>query len=128
MQGNYIYIRSNEACDMHNAYKFGGTRNIVDSECEHITMEITRGYYVKIILVNEELHSIMKLLRKYFNKLGLHIHGNTSGSFYNKHINDEIIPYLEKKDIAYRILSKDEVNNIMDISMNHHNKYGIVDI
>jgi len=120
---NYIYIRSNEYWDTYNAYKLGGTRSIITEECDHIMMEIKRGYYVKIVIVNTPLHIIMERLRKHFNKNGLNIYGTISSPFYDKDIENLLLPFLKKKEIAYKMLSIEDMNSIMECATKHHNKY-----
>jgi hypothetical protein len=39
----YIYIRTNELCDLHNACKLGKTTNLPDRESGYITSEIKKG-------------------------------------------------------------------------------------
>ena len=36
----YIYVRSNELCDIYDCYKLGRTQNIPEREANYITSEI----------------------------------------------------------------------------------------
>ena len=114
MDAGYIYVRSNEYWDLYNAYKLGKTSNIPDRENTYITSEIKRGYYVMIIEFNLKiLDKIEKKLQIYFNKLNLHIKYNAGVEFYKKEIIDFIIPYLNQNRIEYKILSTDEIDNLV---------------
>ncbi len=114
MSVGYIYIRTNEYWDSYNAYKLGKTENIPDREQTYITSEIKKGNYIKVIEIELKiLDKIEKDLQKFFNKLKLHIKFNAGTEFYKKDINDYIIPYLDKHKIKYKILSQDEINNLI---------------
>ena len=109
----YIYVRTNEYWDLYGAYKLGKTTNIPDREQTYITSEIKRGRHVMIIELDSSiLDNIEKELQTHFEKLNLHIKFNAGVEFYKKEIINIIIPYLNKKNIKHKILSKDEIDGL----------------
>ena len=114
MNNGYIYIRTNEYWNNYDAYKLGKTCNIIDREQTYITSEIKRGYYVMIIEIELKiLDEIEKNLQKYFNELNLQIKYDGGIEFYKKEIINYIIPYFDKNKIKYKILSKDEIDELI---------------
>ena len=110
----YIYIRTNEYWDLYDAFKLGKTLSIPDREQTYITSEIKRGTYVMIIEIDLIiLDNVEKQLQIYFNKLNLHIKFNAGIEFYKKEIINFIIPYFDKNNIKYKILSKDEIDGLI---------------
>lgn len=114
MNIGYIYIRTNEYWDLYDAFKLGKTLSIPDREQTYITSEIKRGTYVMIIEIDLIiLDNIEKKLQIYFNELNLHIKFNAGIEFYKKEIINFIIPYFNKNNIKYKILSKDEIDGLI---------------
>ena len=114
MNIGYIYIRTNEYWDLYDAFKLGKTLSIPDREQTYITSEIKRGTYVMIIEIDLIiLDNIEKKLQIYFNELNLHIKFNAGIEFYKKEIVNFIIPYFDKNNIKYKILSKDEIDGLI---------------
>jgi superfamily II DNA or RNA helicase len=114
MNIGYIYIRTNEYWDLYDSFKLGKTLSIPDREQTYITSEIKRGTYVMIIEIDLIiLDNVEKQLQIYFNKLNLHIKFNAGIEFYKKEIINFIIPYFDKNNIKYKILSKDEIDGLI---------------
>lgn len=114
MNIGYIYIRTNEYWDLYDAFKLGKTLSIPDREQTYITSEIKRGTYVMIIEIELIiLDNIEKQLQTYFNELNLHIKFNAGIEFYKKEIINFIIPYFDTNNIKYKILSKDEIDELI---------------
>jgi len=110
----YIYIRTNEYWDLYNAFKLGKTSSILDREQSYITNEIKRGHYVMIFEIDLIiLDNIEKQLQLYFNELNLHIKFNAGIEFYKKEIIDYIIPYFDTHNIKYKILTKNEIDDLI---------------
>ena len=110
----YIYIRTNEYWDSYDVFKLGKTLSIPDREQTYITSEIKRGTYILIIEIDLIiLDNIEKQLQIYFNELNLHIKFNAGIEFYKKEIVNFIIPYFDKNNIKYKILSKDEIDGLI---------------
>jgi hypothetical protein len=114
MNIGYIYIRTNEYWDLYNAFKLGKTSSILDREQSYITNEIKRGHYVMIFEIDLIiLDNIEKQLQLYFNELNLHIKFNAGIEFYKKKIIDYIIPYFDTHNIKYKILTKNEIDDLI---------------
>ena len=114
MNIGYIYIRTNEYWNIYDAYKLGKTLSIPDREQIYITSEIKRGSYAMIIEIDSIiLDNVEKQLQTYFNELNLNIKFNAGIEFYKKEIINFIIPYFETNNIKYKILSKDEIDDLI---------------
>lgn len=114
MTPGYIYLRENEYWNMYNVIKLGKTSNIPDRERTYITSEIKRGKFIIVIEIDLEIMDLLeKDLQKYFNSLDLNIKFNAGVEFYDKKIIDLIIPFLDKINIKYKILTEDEINNLI---------------
>ena len=114
MISGYIYLRENEYWYMYDAIKLGKTSNIPDRERTYITSEIKRGKFIMVIKIDLEIMDLLeKDLQKYFNSLDLNIKFNAGVEFYDKKIIDLIIPFLDKINIKYKILTEDEINNLI---------------
>jgi len=110
----YIYLRKNEYWNMYDAIKLGKTSNIPDRERTYITSEIKRGKFIMVIEIDLEIMDLLeKDFQKYFNSLCLNIKFNAGVEFYDKKIIDLIIPFLDKINIKYKILTEDEINNLI---------------
>jgi predicted helicase len=110
----YVYLRENEYWNMYDAVKLGKTSNIPDRERTYITSEIKKGKFIMVIEIDLEIMDLLeKDLQKYFNSLGLNIKFNAGVEFYNKKIIDLIIPFLDKINIKYKILTENEINNLI---------------
>ena len=114
MNIGYIYIRTNEYWDLYDVFKLGKTLNIPDREQTYITSEIKRGTFAMVIEIDLIiLDNVEKKLQIYFNELNLHIKFNAGIEFYKKEIINFIIPYFDKNNIKYKILSKDEIDSLV---------------
>ena len=101
---SYIYIRTNEWCELKQVYKVGITKSIKDRNNTYITGEINRGYFIKIFeleLDNNKLKFIDNLIKLKFKKLNVYIDAGTE--FYNKTIIDKIDDFLIKNNISFKI-------------------------
>ncbi len=114
MDIGYIYIRTNEYWDLYDAYKLGKTLNIPDRETSYITSEIKRGKYIIVIELDASiLDDIEKKLQLYFTELNLYIKFNAGTEFFNKKIINYIIPYFDENNILYKILSDNDIDNLI---------------
>lgn len=123
MSPGYIYIRSNEYWDIEGVYKLGKTGNIADRNQTYITSELRRGYYIMVIEIDYEILDITeKQLQYYFIDLNVRYNGGIE--FYKKEIVNLIIPYIQKNNISYKLLSNEEINSITRtyIPRNYQNK------
>ena len=120
----YIYIRTNEWCELKEVYKVGITTSIKDRNNSYITGEIIRGNFLKIFELdvnNNQLKYIDKIIKSKFKKLNVYIDGGTE--FYNKIIIDKIDEFLLKNNIKFKLVNEDELNRL-----NRKNNKSINDI
>jgi predicted helicase len=108
-KSGYIYIRNHESYDLTNSCKLGKTDNIPSRDDAYATGEIKRGYF-ELVIEMSDIDKIEKALQNYFNSLGLHIKFDGGSEFYKREIINLIIPYLQKTNIKFKILSKEEIN------------------
>lgn len=107
----YIYIRNHPSYDEDNGCKLGKANNIPERDTQYATGEIKRGNFEMVIEMSKEVIGIVeKLLQNYFNSLGLHIQYDGGTEFYKRDIISLIVPYLEKTNIKFKILSKQEID------------------
>lgn len=122
----YIYIRSNEWCQMKNVYKVGITKSIKDRNNSYITGEIIRGKFLKIFELdfkndnnNKQLKYIDNIIKIKFKKLNVYIDGGTE--FYDICIIDKIDEFLIKNNIKFKLVNEDELNRLNRKNKNSFN-------
>ncbi len=107
----YIYVRSNELCDIHDCYKLGTTRNIPDREANYITSEIIRGHFKYVYEIydycNEKCEKMVFKELKHFN-----LYKNAGKEFYKKDVINYIEPLFKKHNIKYKTLHDIEIFNL----------------
>lgn len=110
----YIYIRNHPSYDEDDGCKLGKANNIPDRDTQYATGEIKRGNFELVIEMSKDIIGIVeKLLQNYFNSLGLHIQYDGGTEFYKRKIIHLIIPYLEKTNINFKVLSKQEIEDLV---------------
>jgi superfamily II DNA or RNA helicase len=110
----YLYVRTHESYYKYNACKMGIADNIPDRDSTYVTGEIKRGNFDVVIEIPKDKKRIIeKLLQTYFNTLGFHIKFNGGKEFYNRDIIPLILPYLEKTNIQFKVLTKEEVEDLV---------------
>ena len=111
----FIYIRQHLYYENDKICKLGKTKNIPDRDNNYATGEYIRGYFVLVIeILNEQTYDdtyVEKLLQKYFKNY--HIKKNGGCEFYQNKIIDEIIPFLKKTSIKFKVLTQEEINNLI---------------
>jgi superfamily II DNA or RNA helicase len=120
---SYIYIRTNEWCELKQVYKVGITKSIKDRNNTYITGEINRGYFIKIFeleLDNNKLKFIDNLIKLKFKKLNVYIDAGTE--FYNKTIIDKIDDFLIKNNISFKLVNENDLDRI-NRNINNKNKF-----
>ena len=120
MNKGYLYIRTNEWCDLKDVYKVGITKSIRDRNNSYITGEIIRGNFIKIFELNvneNQLNYIDNIIKIKFEKLNVYINGGTE--FYKKEINEKIEEYLNKSKIEFKLVNENELNRIIIQSLIH---------
>lgn len=107
----YLYVRFNELFDIYDACKLGRCENIPNRNNNYITSEVKKGFFKLVIEVNRKI--LIKLeneLKIYFSKLNIYINAGTE--IFKKDIVLLIEPYLLQRNISYRVLSEEEINNL----------------
>lgn len=111
----YIYIRKHKYYEKDKICKLGRTRNITDRDNCYATSEYIRGEFVMIIeiLGNQEYDDkyTEKKIQNYFRKYHKKMDGGNE--FYKIEIMDEIIEYLRKTRIKFRIMTKKEIEEMI---------------
>ena len=108
----YIYIRSHVYYEIDNICKLGKTKNIPSRDSTYATGEYKRGYFKLVIkILSHDDTFIERLLQRYFKNYHLKIDGGSE--FYSIHIINEIIPFLSKTNIKFKVLSQTEINNLI---------------
>jgi superfamily II DNA or RNA helicase len=114
MKNGYIYIRNHPSYDEDDVCKLGKTNNIPERDTQYATGEIKRGNFEMVIEMPKEVIGIVeKLLQKYFNSLGFHIQYDGGTEFYKRTIIRLIVTYLEKTNIQFKVLSKQEIEDLV---------------
>jgi superfamily II DNA or RNA helicase len=127
----YIYIRTNEWCELKKIYKVGITKSIKDRNNSYITGEIIRGKFIKIFELDfkdnndKQLKYIDNIIKIKFKKLNVYFDGGTE--FYDITIIDKIDEFLLKNNIKFKLVNEDELkrlnrNNNEEIIINNYLK------
>ena len=123
----YIYVRNHEDYNKYNVCKLGKTKNIPDRDNTYATGEYIRGCFVLVIeILDKQIYDesyVEKLLQKYFKIY--HIKKNGGCEFYQNKIIDDIEPFLSKTNIKFKVLTQEEINNLIRNERNEkliHNK------
>jgi len=110
----YLYFREHESYNIHKAGKLGISDCISNRDITYATGEIIRGIFKLVIEINyDKMQFLEKLLQNYFKSLGYHIYINGGTEFYNYNITDSIVEFMSKTNIEYKILSSEEINNLL---------------
>jgi len=110
----FIYIRHHTYYTNDKICKLGRTKNIPDRDNTYSTGEYKRGYFMLVIeILNNQTYDdifVEKLLQKYFKSS--HIKLNGGNEFYQNKIIDEIVPFLYRTNIKFKVLTKEEIDNL----------------
>jgi len=110
----YLYVRLHEAYNKYNSCKFGITECIINRDNTYKTSEIKHGKFKLVIKITKNKMKLLeKILQNYFKCLGFHIIFDGGTEFFNVDIINLIIPYLEKTNIKFTVLSDEEINNLV---------------
>jgi superfamily II DNA or RNA helicase len=108
----YIYVRNH--ISYNNCCKLGKTNNVPERDTQYATGELNRGKFELVIEMAKNVIGIVeKMLQNYFNVLGFHIQHDGGTEFYKRCIINLIVPYLEKTNVKFKILSKYEIDNFV---------------
>jgi superfamily II DNA or RNA helicase len=107
----YIYVRTHTAYDIYNACKLGKTANICERDAVYATGEIIRGQLIVYKVYIEDMSDIEVLLQYEFRELNIKYNGGSE--FFSNEIIVLIEPYFNKVGIAYKKLSKQQINDLL---------------
>ena len=115
MNNGYVYIRQHIYYENDKICKLGKTKNIPERDNVYATSEYKRGKFVLVIEISntqifDDTH-VEKLLQRYF--INYHSKINGGSEFYQNKIINEIGPFLENTIIKFRVLSEEEINNLI---------------
>lgn len=121
MNNGYIYIRF-----FHNypsVCKMGKTENIVNRDNVYATGEFKRGVYKLVIEIEANQtfddSKIEKILQNNFKKYHSKLDGGNE--FYKIEIVNEIVDYLNETSLKFKVLSNNEINNLLiNEAIQHH--------
>ena len=111
----YLYIRTNEWCELKQVYKIGITNSIKDRNNTYITGEISRGYFIKIFELDvnsKQLQYIENIIKIKFKSLNVYI--DAGREFYNKIIINKIDNFLNKN--KFKLVEENELQRINRIN------------
>jgi superfamily II DNA or RNA helicase len=106
-----IYIRDNVWYNMENVIKMGISSFAKDRENTYNTSEFIPGEYLLVIEIPlDKMKPLDKFLKLYFKSYNIYKGGGTE--FYSRDIIPLIEPYIQSLNIEYRVLSKEEIDNM----------------
>ena len=109
----YLYVRNHPSYGEYNAVKLGKTDNIPERDAVYTTGEIVRGNFELVIQMSRDIvGKLEKMLHNYFRCSGLHIQHSGGTEFYKRDILQHIIPFLEKTNIDFKAISKQEIDDL----------------
>ena len=115
MNNGYVYVRQHIYYENDMICKLGKSKNIPDRDNSYATGEYRRGKFGLVIEIsNTQKYDdtyVEKLLQKYFKNYHSKIDGGSE--FYQNKIIDEIVPFLSITKIKFRVLSEEEINNMI---------------
>ena len=104
-----IYIRDNPWYKMENVIKLGISSFAKDRNNTYITGEVERGEFIYVVEIPlDKMKVLDKCLKSYFMKYNIYKGGGTE--FYDRCVIDLIKPFLEKINIEFKVLTKEEIN------------------
>lgn len=105
-----IYIRENEWFISRHVVKMGIATYAKDRNSTYITSEPLAGEYIHVIEIPlDKMRVLDKCLKLYFKPYNVY-HKGSGTEFYNKCIVGLIEPYLQKLNIEYKVLTKEEID------------------
>ena len=111
----YVYIRQHIYYENDKICKLGKTKNIPDRDNVYATSEYKRGKFNLVIeILNNQIYDdtyVEKLLQRYFRKYHSKIDGGSE--FYQNIIIDKIEPFLSATIINFKVLSEEEINDLI---------------
>jgi len=111
----FVYIRQHIYYDNDKICKLGKSKNIPDRDNNYATSEYKRGKFRLVIEIsnNQQFDDtyVEKLLQRYFKNY--HSKKDGGREFYQNKIINEIVPFLSNTSIKFKVLSDEEINNLI---------------
>ena len=111
----FVYVRQHVYYENDKICKLGKSKNIPDRDNGYATGEYRRGKFGLVIEIsNNQIFDdtyVEKLLQRYFKNYHSKIDGGSE--FYQNKIIDEIVPFLSTTKIKFKVLSEEEINNMI---------------
>ena len=111
----FVYVRQHVYYENDKICKLGKSKNIPDRDNGYATGEYRRGKFGLVIEIsNNQIFDdtyVEILLQRYFKNYHSKIDGGNE--FYQNKIIDEIVPFLSTTKIKFKVLSEEEINNLI---------------
>ncbi len=111
----FVYVRQHIYYENDKICKLGKSKNIPDRDNGYATGEYKRGKFGLVIEIsNNQIFDdtyVENLLQRYFKNYHSKIDGGSE--FYQNKIIDEIVPFLSNTLIKCKVLSEEEINNLI---------------
>ena len=111
----FVYVRQHVYYENDKICKLGKSKNIPDRDNGYATGEYRRGKFRLVIEIsNNQIFDdtyVEILLQRYFKNYHSKIDGGSE--FYQNKIIDEIVPFLSTTKIKFKVLSEEEINNLI---------------
>ena len=105
-----IYIRDNQWFHQIGVYKLGKATSAKDRSSTYLTSEPIPGYYIMVVEVGDNMDTVDTLMKQYFKKYQKYFGGGTE--YYDRCIEQLLVPFIQSLGIPYRVLSKTEIDNM----------------
>lgn len=111
----FVYVRQHVYYETDKICKLGKSKNIPDRDNCYATSEYRRGKFELVIeILNNQIFDdtyVEILLQRYFKNYHSKIDGGSE--FYQNKIINEIVPFLSTTKIKFKVLSEEEINNLI---------------
>jgi len=111
----FVYVRQHIYYENDKICKLGKSKNIPDRDNGYATGEYRRGKFELVIEIsNNQIFDdtyVEILLQRYFKNYHSKIDGGSE--FYQNKIINEIVPFLSTTKIKFKVLSEEEINNLI---------------
>ena len=111
----FVYVRQHVYYENDKICKLGKSKNIPDRDNGYATGEYRRGKFGLVIEISKNQifddTYVEILLQRYFKNYHSKIDGGSE--FYQNKIIDEIVPFLSTTKIKFKVLSEEEINNLI---------------
>ena len=111
----FVYVRQHIYYENDKICKLGKSKNIPDRDNGYATGEYRRGKFGLVIeILNNQIFDdtyVEILLQRYFKNYHSKIDGGSE--FYQNKIINEIVPFLSTTKIKFKVLSEEEINNLI---------------